>query len=163
MPKGLAGPLTPTGCAQAVRDAVARACTAITSCGSTGLVDRALHLCTAVDAVSHGAGDLGGCEGKQLMRIRNATSRAVWITPWGLTRKHPRVWWPGCHRPGQDIVIPIPAQTSSMLATPLNPRVRRRLGARRGQPQELAKTETLQPCGRVTRALRRLRPTGAIH
>ncbi|KAG2424819.1 hypothetical protein HXX76_014240 [Chlamydomonas incerta] len=68
--------------------------------------------------------DLGGCEGKQLMRIRNATARSVWVTPWGLTRKHPRVWWPGCHRPGLDVVIPIPAQTPSMLMTPLNPKVK---------------------------------------
>ena len=56
------------------------------------------------------AGDLGGCEGSQLMRIRNLTSRCTWLTPWGLTRKLPNVWWPGCHRPGIDIVIPIPAQ-----------------------------------------------------
>eukprot|EP00198_Chlamydomonas_reinhardtii_P012877 XP_001702214.1 exostosin-like glycosyltransferase [Chlamydomonas reinhardtii] len=68
--------------------------------------------------------DLGGCEGKQLMRIRNATSQSVWVTPWGLTRKHPRVWWPGCHRPGLDVVIPIPAQTPNMLMTPLNPKVK---------------------------------------
>lgn len=46
------------------------------------------------------AGDLGGCEGAQLMRIRNQTENATWITAWGLTRKHPKVWWPGCHRPG---------------------------------------------------------------
>ena len=113
------------------------------------------------------------------MRIRNMTERSTWITAWGLTRKHPKVWWPGCHRPGlvggyeggttdatrlsgvapalrwgmlgraryrataswtfsrphfvarltfyhvsvQDIVIPIPAQTPSMLRTPLNPKV----------------------------------------
>ena len=34
------------------------------------------------------------------MRIRNMTERSTWITAWGLTRKHPKVWWPGCHRPG---------------------------------------------------------------
>lgn len=34
------------------------------------------------------------------MRIRNVTAAATWITAWGLTRKHPKVWWPGCHRPG---------------------------------------------------------------
>ncbi|KAG2488240.1 hypothetical protein HYH03_013231 [Edaphochlamys debaryana] len=68
--------------------------------------------------------DLGGCEGKQLMRIRNITAQSIWVTPWGLTRKHPRVWWPGCHRPGLDIVIPIPAQTNQMLMTPLNPKIK---------------------------------------
>ncbi|PNH10148.1 putative glucuronosyltransferase, partial [Tetrabaena socialis] len=67
--------------------------------------------------------DLGGCEGKQLMRIRAFTDKSVWVTPWGLTRKHPRVWWPGCHRPGLDVVIPIPAQTNGMLLTPLNPKI----------------------------------------
>eukprot|EP00798_Chlamydomonas_sp_ICE-L_P001579 gene1579-32966_t len=66
--------------------------------------------------------DLGGCEGKQLMNIRNITSKSTWLTAWGLTRKHPRVWWPGCHRPGIDIVIPIPANTHGMLYTPLNPK-----------------------------------------
>lgn len=44
--------------------------------------------------------DLGGCEGAQLMKIRGMTQKAIWLTAWGLTRKHPRVWWPGCHRPG---------------------------------------------------------------
>ncbi|GIL60956.1 hypothetical protein Vafri_15768 [Volvox africanus] len=68
--------------------------------------------------------DLGGCEGKQLMMIRNLTSKAIWLTPWGLTRKHPRVWWPGCHRPGQDIVIPVLAQANNMIMTPLNPKVK---------------------------------------
>jgi hypothetical protein len=67
--------------------------------------------------------DLGGCEGSHLMSIRNLTAQSTWLTAWGLTRKHPRVWWPGCHRPGLDIVIPIPAQTPSMLRTPLNPKV----------------------------------------
>lgn len=66
--------------------------------------------------------DLGGCEGKQLMRLRNETAQAIWVTPWGLTRKHPRVWWPGCHRPGQDIVIPVLANANGMLMTPLNPK-----------------------------------------
>eukprot|EP00195_Chlamydomonas_chlamydogama_P007154 CAMPEP_0202896838 /NCGR_PEP_ID=MMETSP1392-20130828/5751_1 /ASSEMBLY_ACC=CAM_ASM_000868 /TAXON_ID=225041 /ORGANISM="Chlamydomonas chlamydogama, Strain SAG 11-48b" /LENGTH=484 /DNA_ID=CAMNT_0049582321 /DNA_START=368 /DNA_END=1822 /DNA_ORIENTATION=+ len=69
--------------------------------------------------------DLGGCEGSQLMRIRNMTANSTWLTAWGLTRKHPRVWWPGCHRPGLDIVIPIPAQTTYMLMTPLNPKAPR--------------------------------------
>ncbi|KAG1666621.1 hypothetical protein FOA52_005830, partial [Chlamydomonas sp. UWO 241] len=67
--------------------------------------------------------DLGGCEGAELMRIRNATSKSIWLTAWGLTQKHPKVWWKGCHRPGLDIVIPIPAQTPNMLRTPLNPKV----------------------------------------
>ena len=39
-------------------------------------------------------------EGSQLMRIRGVTANSTWITAWGLTRKHPHVWWPGCHRPG---------------------------------------------------------------
>lgn len=58
------------------------------------------------------------------MRLRNLTSAAIWLTPWGLTRKHPRVWWPGCHRPGHDIVIPVLAQVNNMILTPLNPKVR---------------------------------------
>ncbi len=45
--------------------------------------------------------DLGACEGKHLMRLRNVTRNAIWLTAWGLTRKHPKVWWRGCHRPGQ--------------------------------------------------------------
>jgi hypothetical protein len=35
------------------------------------------------------------------MRIRNLTANCIWLTAWGLTRKHPHVWWPGCHRPGK--------------------------------------------------------------
>lgn len=62
------------------------------------------------------------------MRLRNETAQAIWVTPWGLTRKHPRVWWPGCHRPGQDIVIPVLANANGMLMTPLNPKVGRPWG-----------------------------------
>ncbi len=111
--------------------AIARTATAARAARTLALPSPALNAVIALGPrAPHGTppGDLGGCEGKQLMRLRNETAQSIWVTPWGLTRKHPHVWWPGCHRPGQDIVIPVLANANGMLMTPLNPKVGRPRG-----------------------------------